>query len=273
MIFPRTGVRSVPLRLGAWLLLVCSAATSAQSLPPDPGASKTLQIVRIDEVPEIDGVLDEEFWSRAALVEDLHQTEPVEYAPPSQRTEIRVFFNDDALYIGARMWDTDAEHITAHVLRQGEGMPDEDRFAVILDPYLDRRNGYRFQVNPNGVRWEALYQDTSSLESNWDGIWRTAATRDADGWTAEMEIPFKTLSFNPNSAEWGINFERTIQREGETLAWVSRNRQLNPGVAGTAIGFGGLKQGRGLDRRLLQAHAFVESRIDAQYRFLRYRSG
>ncbi|MCY0726152.1 hypothetical protein OVW19_30910, partial [Klebsiella pneumoniae] len=80
---------------------------------------------------------------------------------------------------------------------------------------------------------------TSNLESNWDGIWLGAATRDAQGWTSEMAIPFKTLSFNPNNSDWGINFERTIQRNGETLGWVSRNRQMNPGVAGTATGFAG----------------------------------
>ncbi len=228
---------------GAALLSPAGAQTTAEN----PGASKTVQIVRLDEVPVIDGVLDEAVWSRAALVEDLHQIEPSEYAAPSERTEIRIFYNDDALYVAARLWDSDAEHITAHVLRQGEGLSDEDRFAVIIDPYLDRRNGYRFQVNPNGVRWDALYQDTSNLESNWDGIWLGAATRDAEGWTAEMAIPFKTLSFNPNVAEWGINFERTIQSNGETLGWVSRNRQLNPGVAGTAVGFEGLKQGAGLD--------------------------
>jgi len=97
------------------------------------------------------------------------------------------------------------------------------------------------------VRWEALYQDTSNLESNWDGVWLGAATRDEQGWTAEMAIPFKTISFNPNNSDWGINFERTIQRNGETLGWVSRNRQMNPSVAGTASGFEGLKQGAGLD--------------------------
>ncbi|HLF12522.1 MAG TPA: carbohydrate binding family 9 domain-containing protein [Gammaproteobacteria bacterium] len=235
------------LRLALWLSVACPVGALAQGGIPDSGASKQIHITRIDVVPVIDGSMDEDVWSRAVLVEDLHQLEPVEYAAPSQPTEIRLYYDDNALYIAARLWDTEAERITAQVLRQGEGLASEDRFAVILDPYLDRRNGYRFQVNPNGVRWEALYQDTSNLESNWDGIWLGAATRDAEGWTAEMAIPFKTLSFNPNTADWGINFERTIQRNGETLGWVSRNRQLNPGVAGTAIGFSGLQHGVGLD--------------------------
>jgi hypothetical protein len=238
------------LRRGACLALLgalAAAPTGAQTTVESVDASKTLTIVRLAGAPRVDGMLDEPTWANATLVTDLHQLDPVEYAAPSQRSEIRLYFDDDALYVAARMWDTEADRITAQVLRQGEGMGSEDRFSVILDPYLDRRNGYRFQVNPNGVRWEALYQDTSNLESNWDGIWFAAATRDEQGWTAEMAIPFKTLSFNPNSGQWGINFERTIQRNGETLGWVSRNRQMNPGVAGTATGLEGLRQGAGLD--------------------------
>ena len=182
-------------------------------------------------------------------------------------------------------WDHDIEHITAQVLRQGEDLAQEDRLSVILDPYLDRRNGYRFQVNPNGVRWEALYQDTDNLESNWDGIWQGAASRDADGWTAEMAIPFKTLSFNPNNAEWGINFERTIQRNSETLGLgvpqpsaQPERRRHGRGVRRSASRAAGLdvvpsasvredkvySTGRGLvgsraiARHLLQAHALPE---------------
>jgi hypothetical protein len=220
------------------------------ALAQEPGAGgevKSFEIARDDAEITVDGTLDEAVWNRATRIEDLHQIEPFEYSAPSQRTEVQIYYNDDALYVGARLWDTEADRITANILRQGEGLGAEDRFTVILDPYLDRRSGYRFEVNSNGVRWDALYQDTTRLESNWEGIWQGAATRDDDGWTAELRIPFKTLSFNPNTTDWGINFERAIQRVGETIGWVSRNRQLNPGVAGIASGFEGLEQGRGLD--------------------------
>jgi hypothetical protein len=240
---------SLSRRSIACLAACLPIAAPAPAQVPDAGeeGSKTVRILRAEGAPTIDGVLDEAVWAQAVVVDDLHQLDPIEYADPSQPTEIRLFYDDDALYVSARLWDSQADAITAQVLRQGEGLDGEDRFAVILDPYLDRRNGYRFQVNANGVRWEALYKDTSNLESNWEGIWEAAATRDEQGWTAEMAIPFKTLSFNPNTSDWGINFERTIQRNGETLGWVSRNRQLNPGVAGTALGFSELRQGMGLD--------------------------
>jgi hypothetical protein len=242
--------------------LLCAAAAppaEAQQGPATGGTVKTLEIARLDQAPVIDGVLDEAVWSRATRIDDLHQLDPVEYAEPSERTEIRIFYTDDALYVAARLWDSQPERITAQVLRQGEGLANEDRFAVILDPNLDRRSGYRFQVNPNGVRWEALYRDTSNLESDWSGIWRAAATRDDEGWVAEVEIPFKTISFNPNNDAWGINFERTIQRNDETLGWVSRNRQMNPSIAGTATGFHGLRQGRGID--IVPSVSVTEQRV------------
>ncbi|HEY5666909.1 MAG TPA: carbohydrate binding family 9 domain-containing protein [Gammaproteobacteria bacterium] len=222
-------------------------ATAVLAQEAGGGAEKSFRVVRNDVVINVDGVLDEAVWGRVTLIDDLHQVEPVEFAEPSQRTEIRVFYDDEALYVGARLWDTEADRITANVLRQGDGLDSEDRITIILDPYLDRRSGYRFELNSNGVRWDALYQDTTRVESNWDGIWQGGATRDDEGWTAELRIPFKTLSFNPNTTSWGINFERSVQRVGEKIGWVSRNRQLNPGVAGTATGFEGVQQGRGLD--------------------------
>jgi hypothetical protein len=227
--------------------LVVPLAEAQEFGPEAGGRVKTLQIMASDEEAAIDGVLDEEAWGRATVIEDLHQINPVEYAEPSEPTEIRLFYSPEALYIAARLSDSRADEITAQVLRQGEGLGSEDRFAVILDPNLDRRSGYRFQVNPNGVRWEALYQDATDLQSDWGGIWQAAASRDEQGWTAEMRIPFKTISFDPSKDSWGINFERTIQRNDESIGWVSRNREMNPSVAGTAVGFFGLEQGRGLD--------------------------
>ena len=233
------------LCLGAFL--VGAPMSFAQPAGSTSSEGKRIDIRRVDQEPVIDGVLDDEVWALAVPIEDLHQVNPVEYEEPSERTEIRLLYGDDALYVSARLWDSQPDRITAQVLRQGEGLSNEDRFAIILDPHFDRRSGYRFQVNPNSVRWDALYSDTSDLQSDWEGIWRGQATVDDQGWTAEMEIPFKTLSFDPDGEAWGMNFERTIQRNDETIAWVSRNRQLNPGVAGTVAGFQDLQQGRGLD--------------------------
>ncbi|MDX1562170.1 MAG: carbohydrate binding family 9 domain-containing protein [Gammaproteobacteria bacterium] len=240
-------IKPVSLLCGAVIAVSLPASAVRAQAVGAGGAEKAFVVMRDGATIDVDGFLTEDVWNRATVIDDLHQVEPVEFSAPSQRTQIRVFYGDDALYIGARLYDTDAANITANVLRQGESLDSEDRFAVILDPYLDRRSGYRFELNSNGVRWDGLYQDTTRLESNWDGIWEGGAVRDDEGWTAEIRIPFKTLSLNPNTTSWGINFERSVQRIGETIGWVSRNRQLNPGVAGTAVGFENVQQGRGLD--------------------------
>ena len=195
----------------------------------------------------IDGQLDDDVWARAALVNDFHQMAPFEYDSPSQRTEVRVFYSSDAIYIGARMFEEDPSLITANVLLQGQGLPNDDSFNIMLDPYLDRRSGFLFEINANGVRVEGIYQNVSGVDRNWEGIWQAGSNIDEQGWTTEMRIPFQTLSFDPGNTEWGINFRRTIRRNSEEIGWVSRNRLLNPSIAGTASGLEDLRQGLGLD--------------------------
>jgi hypothetical protein len=195
----------------------------------------------------INGSLDESVWAQAVVIEDLHQVLPEEYATPTQPTQVRVFYTENALYVGATMTESDPDQITDRVLRQGQALSGDDVFAVILDPYLDRRNGYRFEVNPNGVRWEGLFQNITGVEGNWQGIWEARSERGENGWTTEIRIPFQSLSFTPGSSTWGINFNRIRRSDNENIAWMSRNREINPSTAGTATGLDGLHQGLGLD--------------------------
>jgi hypothetical protein len=228
-------------------LLLLSCAAVAQPQGEAASVAKSVQIPQLTDRPTIDGVLDEPSWSRAALIEDLHQVFPEEYGVPTQPTHVRVFYTTDALYVGARMDEADAGQITDRVLRQGQSLDADDVFAVILDPYLDRRSGYRFEINPNGVRWEGLFQNISEVESNWDGLWEARAKKDDEGWVAEIRIPLQSLSFNPESSSWGLNFNRIRRGSNENIAWTSNNREINPSTAGTATGFQGLRQGVGLD--------------------------
>ena len=228
------------------LFVLFSLPVVAQFTPGSDGG-KSIEIPRLSGEVSIDGVLDDDLWSRALLIDDFHQYEPVEYAEPSQKTEVWIFYTEEALYIASHFWETDPELINANVLRQGQSLQSDDLLAVILDPYLDRRNGYRFEVNPNGVRWEGLFQNITNVESSWDGIWQANASSDETGWYSEMRIPFQTISFNPDSDSWGINFRRAIRRSNESIGWVSRNRQINPSIAGTITGLENLHQGKGLD--------------------------
>ncbi|MEX2367167.1 MAG: DUF5916 domain-containing protein, partial [Pseudohongiellaceae bacterium] len=239
-----------PVSSLAMMMALALGSTSLNAQQDNPAGStggKSVSIPSFQEGATIDGVLDEELWSRAAVVDDFHQMNPFEYAEPSLATEVRIFYTEDALYIGARMYEDDPGLITANVLRQGQGLPNDDVFNLVLDPYLDRRSGYIFEINPNGVRVEGIYQNISNVDRNWEGIWQAQSTIDEQGWVAEIRIPFQTLSFDRDNTEWGINFRRAVRRNNEEMGWISRNRQMNPSIAGTATGLRDLQQGLGLD--------------------------
>ena len=221
-------------------------AAARQSAGPDT-AGKIVNAVRTEVPPVIDGRLDDEVWSHAPVVEDFHQILPSEYDPPSEPTYVYVLFDENYLYVAARMPHSDPDSMTANVLRQGELFWGDDLFGVILDPFNDKRSGYRFQVNSNAIRMEALYQDTTRQLWDWNGIWEAGTSQDENGWTAEMAIPFKTLSFDPRNQTWGINFRRDMGISDERHGWVSFNRNQDPSSSGVITGLSELELGRGLD--------------------------
>ncbi len=239
---------------GVYGVLVCAVALlapAAVALAQDAAIrgsqQKSVRILRTATRPVIDGRLDDAAWQGAATVDDLHEIQPTEYEEPSERTVIYLIYDDDALYIGARMYDADPELITARIMRQGEQVFGDDWISVSIDPFYDRRSGYRFFTNPNGLRQEGIYQNVTETEWEWEGIWYAAASVDDEGWVAEMEIPYKSISFDPAGDTWGINFRRAIARRDERIGWVSRNRNTDPSTSGIAVGFEGLEQGVGLD--------------------------
>jgi len=219
----------------------------AQPPPEDSAAPKMVRIQRAAEAPIIDGVMNEEIWQRAPVVDDLHQVTPVEFAEPSERTEVYVLYDRDALYVGARLYDAEPELINARILRQNQPIGSDDRFFVHIDPFNTRRGGYLFGVNPNGVRFDGVFEGVTQRQFDWDGIWQAAAQITADGWVVEIAIPFKTLSFDPSTSTWRMNFARNIERKNEGMAWVSRNRNTDLSTMGDITGISQLEQGRGLD--------------------------
>ena len=223
------------------LLCVPAAAFCAHVASDD----KSIAAVRTTGSIVVDGALDEAAWTGAAVLEDFHQITPEEYDEPTERMQVLLLYDDDALYIGARLFNTDPAEISALVLRQGMTLRAEDRFKVVLSPFNDKRSGFAFFVNANGVRMEGLYKD-NEFDRNWNGIWQATGKIGADGWTAEMAIPFKSLSF-VSGQDWGFNVSRTMPKKQESMGWVSRNRSNNPSIAGTLSGLTGLSQGIGLD--------------------------
>ena len=238
-----------------WLVLPalaafgCPAVLLAQAEVPAT-ATKRLMAVRASAPIVVDGRLDEPAWATAAVIEseDLHQILPLEYSMPTQRTRFLVLYDDDALYLAGDMHDDQPELMTAKVLRQGGNNSWlDDQFNIWLDPFNDKRSGYRFQVNPHGVRQEGLARSGDQVQWQWNGIWQAEALQGDDGWAVETRIPFKTISFNPDTDTWGLNLNRRVARDNETIGWVSRNRTQSPAISGELTGISGLRQGLGLD--------------------------
>ena len=223
------------------------AMSSVAAVAQERLVRKVTDIVRASAPPLLDGRLDEQVWAEATVIADLHQYEPVDQGEPSESSIFYVFYDDDNLYVGARLLDSEPSLIAARQMVQGQTVEVDDRIEVVLDPFNNMRTGYRFQLNPNGVRRDGLFDRATTVNEDWDGIWHAEAVIDEQGWTAEIAIPFKTLNFNPNNPDWGFTVARTIPRKKESMAWTSYDRDVNPSSAGVLSGFSGLRQGRGLD--------------------------
>ncbi len=208
---------------GTLLLALAAAATAAQA--PANGASAVtpqdskppVRAARLDGPITVDGVLDEAAWAAAPVTDAFHQRDPIEWAAPSQRTEVRVLFDDAAIYVGARLFDTAPDSVLARLARRDVDIS-ADGLVVFLDPNRDRRSGWYFGINAAGTLYDGTLSNDGASDNSWDGVWTGRARRTADGWVAEMRIPFSQMRFTGGAApEWGINFKRNIPRGSEVI--------------------------------------------------------
>ncbi|MCC6929351.1 MAG: carbohydrate binding family 9 domain-containing protein [Gemmatimonadaceae bacterium] len=182
------------------------AADSTRTLPVSHAARTTATI-------QLDGHLDEPAWDAAEPTTSFTQVDPEEGAPASQRTEVRVLYDDTYLYVGVRLFDTGA--ITGRLGRRDMDLGDSDWFGVMIDSYHDRRTAFGFDVNPLGVRRDEV-KIINTDDNSWDPVWDVATSIDRQGWTAEYRIPFSQLRFSGAPVQvWGIQFERVIGRRHE----------------------------------------------------------
>ncbi len=237
-IFTRLGVAAA--------LLLLPMADALASYIVD-GERKTFEIQRASSRPQIDGRLDDEVWKTAAAVSDFHQTSPIDGGAPTEMTIVRVTYDDEYLYIAADLRDSNPDGIQAKQLIQGKLFFSDDRFYVMLDSFNNKRNDYFFQVNANGVRREALRENNARFIEEWATIWQAESAVHENGWATEIAIPFKSISFDPDSDTWGINFGRGIVRKQEHNLWSSHDRQDWPAYSGEVTGIAGIEQGLGLD--------------------------
>jgi len=197
----------------------------------------------------LDGRLDDAVWTRAQAAGDFVQQDPDNGTPATEPTEVRIAYDDNNLYIGVICFDSDPDAWLGYQRRRDESLTADDRFIWTIDTYLDARTAYYFEMNPSGLMGDAL-QGVNVNNRQWDGIWTGRAARSDIGWTLEVEIPFRTLNFNPAGDTWGINFQRTVRRKNEESLWSGWAR--NQGVrrmanAGLLTGIRDVSQGHGLD--------------------------
>src|SRR3989441_7760199 len=203
-----------------------TSAKPAQEPQKSP-EGRRIQAVRVADAIKIDGLLDEPDWSLAQPATDFLQQQPTEGAPASERTEVRVLFDDKNIYLGIRAFDSGAGQINARELVRDANFSNDDKVEILLDTYHDRRNAFRFAVNPLGTQQDALITDEGrDINITWNGSWISSGRIDDQGYTVEIEIPLTTLCFKEGVESWGFNISRIIRRKNEENLWTSWQRSF-----------------------------------------------
>ncbi len=205
-------------------------------------------------------MLDDAVWARAVPATDFRQRDPRPGDPATERTEVRVAVDGRRLLLGVVCFDSEPDRMLANQMQRDESFGGDDRFLWGLDTYLDGRTGYFFEINPAGAMGDGLVTGPGGgggggnfggdMNKSWDGIWMARVRRTDRGWTAEIEIPFRTLNLNPNTDAWGVNFQRTVRRKNEESLWTGWERTeglLRMSNAGRLTGIGKVSTGLGLE--------------------------
>ena len=200
-------------------IIACSNNTPAGDSP------RKVQAVRITVSPQIDGFVNDEVWKLAQPATDFIQRDPDEGKYASEQTEIRVLYDDEALYFGAMMYDSQPDQIVERLSRR-DNVIETDRVAIFIDSFHDHQNGYEFTFNAGGGKIDILlYDDANKEDKSWDAVWDVHTQILPNGWSAEARIPFSILRYRSSNNdstehEWGINFRRRISRKSEQDRWV-----------------------------------------------------
>lgn len=259
-------------RSGGWLAHACARAGAAlcavlisntvladDALAPPVRDFSTYQPIAnatriaVSDAPKIDGDVSDAVWSKAPVIDEFYQLEPKEGAPASERTVVRVLYDEDNLYFAIHAYDREPDKVTASIKARDGDLSRDDVFRIYLDPYMSRRDGYAFEVNALGARADSMIENNNNFLIEWDTTWSAKARRVDDGWMAEVAIPFRSLSYDAARADWGFDLFRLIRRKGERIRW-SQIRNQMPSVdisrSGTLAGVTGTTQGLGLDLQL-----------------------
>jgi len=235
--------------LPALLLAGLAPALRAAAPPAPPVPPPEVTAGRLTAAIALDGALAEPAWAAAGVIPDLTQQSPAPGRPTPYQTRVRVLADRETLYVGVECTDPHPDKIAVHTLQRDADLSADDYLAVVLDTFGDGRTGYLFRINAAGARQDGLISAASGATYDWDGVWDARTRRTADGWTAEIAIPARTLRFRRGVDHWGFNIERYVARDRLTLRWAGTT--LDASLAdlartGRLTGIGGLRQGLGL---------------------------
>jgi len=233
--------------LGLFVGVGIAAVASGQT--PERPAPRIIRAVRTSTPPTIDGRLTEEAWAAAPVADGFTQRDPDEGRPATERTEVRILFDDTAVYVGARMFDGEPTRITRR-LSSRDSDADADRLTIYLDPMRDKLTGAIFRVSAANVQQDAALYNDSWWDGTWDAVWQSQVSTDDQGWSAEIRIPLSQLRFtNADRQTWGINVERFVRRKNEYswLEMVPKNENGNASRMLELTGLDGMHPRRNLE--------------------------
>ncbi len=252
------------------------ANTAPPPLPTDTllfngrNGNLEVQIPRF-ESPDIrvDAQLDEVEWSQASILTGFTQYTPVEDIPATQRTEVRVFYAEDAIYFGIRAWDTEPDQILALLSERDRSSFGSDWVRLMIDTFDDRRQAYTFFVNPYGIQTDGLWQESlqpmggptgPKVDFNPDYIWDSQGRVVEDGWIAEIRIPFVSIRFPDREVQnWGLQIARGITRNDFKSAWAPQTQDVTNILSqgGRLVGLRDLRP-----KRLVEFNPVVTGKLD-----------
>ncbi|MEP7344368.1 MAG: DUF5916 domain-containing protein, partial [Gemmatimonadaceae bacterium] len=229
-------------------------AAEGTRINPETAPRPSVRATRTPRPITVDGKLDEAEWALAEPMTDFVQQLPRTGYPARFRTEARLLYDADHIWIGAINYDPEPRKAITVGLERDFNSGNSDLFGLVLDTFLDRRNSFLFLVNPHGaVRDEQTYNDSRNVVDAWEGIINVKTSINDSSWVVELEIPTRTLRFNAGrgggTQDWGVNLIRRVRRVNETSYWSPLERQYRVhrmSKAGTLTGLEGLHQGRNL---------------------------
>jgi hypothetical protein len=232
----------------ALILTILTIVPTAAQQPA--GAAGELRAGRAARPPVIDGRITDAQWADADPVSVFTQRDPDEGRPATERTELRVLYDDDALYVAARLFDSNADLISRRMSGRDEIGNAADSLTVYLDSMHDHLTGAVFTVSAANVQEDAILYNDSWTDGSWDAVWDSAVSVDAEGWSVEMRIPLSQLRFPAADRHtWGVNASRYIQRKNEH-AWLEMVPKNDNGLASRMphlVGLDGIQPARNLE--------------------------